>query len=210
VSVSHLEDWAVSQRLGHFDLTKDKLVEVIQASVVAYGGCTDDDPPAARGWDSWRWSVRRLREVLEPERWVKDDTGGLSTVVNHKRRIRIACVRTDDATGIAGERDPQNRSPKGTLNEQATTVNQLSLPGADEWQKPEGQVDEYETWHLCIYIEGDIVRAELSRFDGFKDGYLTDCYERIILLGDGDWGELDLSDGSDLEPDLDINIRRRE
>lgn len=190
-------------------LPEDQLVEVIQASVIAYGGCTDNDPPAARGWDSWRWGVRRLREVLVPEGWIKDDTGGLSTVVNHKRRIRIACVRTDDATGIPGERDPQNRSPKGALNERATTVNQLSLSGADEWPKPEGQVDEYETRYLCIYIEGDVVRAEFSRFDGFEDGHLTDCYERIMLLGVGDWEPLDFSDDSDLEPDLDIDIRRK-
>jgi len=212
-AIIRLEEWDVHQCLGDFDLTQEKLVDVVVASATAYGGATDNDPPSAKGWDTWRWGVRRIREILRPEGWDKDDTGGFSTVVNHKRRIRIACVRTDDATGMPGERSPQNRLPKGVVNERATTINQLSLPMAAEWPRPEVGIDEYQTWHLCVYIEGDVVRAELSRFNGFEAGHLADCYERIILLGDGDWDKLDfcgLDRGlDDLGPDFDVDIKRK-
>jgi hypothetical protein len=208
-AITRFEEWDVHQRLGDFNLTQNNLVEVVRASAAAYGGATDNDPPGARGFYTYSMGVRRLREVLRPEGWDKDDTNNFSTTVNHKGRIRIACVRTDDATGIPKKRSPQNRSPKGPVNERATMVNQLSLPGIDDWREPDGPVDEYQTWHLCIYVEGDAVRAELARFNGFEDGHLTDCHERIILLGNGDWEKLDLGDGSDdLGPEFDINIKR--
>lgn len=209
-----LEEWDVHQRLGDFDLTHEKLVEVVVASVTAYGVATDNDPPGARGYDTYRWGVRRLREVLRPEGWDSDNTGGLATVVNHKRSIRIACVRTDDATGRPKKRSPRNRSPKGPVNERATMINhQLSLPDIDDRREPDAPVDEYQTWHLCMYIEGDVVRAELARFDGFEGGDLIDCSERVILLGDGDWDKLDLGDfrggSDDLGPEFDVDIRRK-
>lgn len=209
-AIIRVEEWDVEHRLGDFDLTQEKLVDVVRACVAAYGGCTDNDPPTAKGWELWRWGVRRSREILRPEEWEKDDTGGFSTIVNHKRRFRIAIASADDATGRLGGRDPQNRSRKGPASERATTVNQLLLPGSDAWPRSKAQVDEYETWHLCVYVGGDAVRAELSRFNGFEGGYLTDCHERIILLGDGDWEKLDFGTGdNDLGPEIEVDVQRK-
>lgn len=156
-TVIRSEEWDIHYRLSDFDLSPDLLIEVVRAVVAHYGSCTDNDPPTARGWESWRWGVRRPRELLRPQGWDKDDAGGFSTVVNHKRRFRMAFVRTDDATGVLGEHNPQNRSPKGPLSERATTANQLSFPESRVWPRPERLIDEYETWHLCVYLEDDIV-----------------------------------------------------
>src|ERR1700730_18290394 len=135
------EDWEVADRLGDFDLTKEKLIDIVQACIAAYGGCTDNDPPAAKGWELWRWGVRRAREVLRPDDWTKDDAGGYSTVVNHRRRIRVAIAGTDDATGVIGEIAPQNRSRKGALSERAAGANQIThqlrLAGSDTWELPD-------------------------------------------------------------------------
>jgi hypothetical protein len=69
--------------------------------------------------------------------------------------------------------------------------------------------DEYQTWHFCIYIKGDQVRAELSRYNGCSDGYLTDCRERIFVVGEGEWDSLDLRRDEDTGPDFDFEIQRK-
>ncbi|HJU15369.1 MAG TPA: hypothetical protein VJ770_02765 [Stellaceae bacterium] len=208
-----VEEWDVDRRLGELDLSREELIEVIRACVAAHGGCTDNDPPSAKGWEAWRWGVRRLREIYRPAGFDKDETGGLSTTVNRARRYRIAVVNTDDATGLPGDRIPQNRNKKGPASEQATTINQQLLPGYD-WPRrtPDGQepVSDLPTWHLCVYIEGDEVRAELSLLVEFKSGFFTECSERIILIGQDDWQKLDFGDSSgDLGPEFDVDVRRK-
>ena len=41
-------------------------------------------------------------------------------------------------------------------------------------------------WYLCIFAEGDVVRAELSCPLTCSGGYFTDFLERIVLIGDDD------------------------
>ena len=38
-------------------------------------------------------------------------------------------------------------------------------------------------WYLCVYCEGDIVRAELSCPSECEAGFFKTFRERIILLG---------------------------
>jgi hypothetical protein len=213
--IIRVEAWDVDHRLAELGLSRDQLIEAVRACAAARGGCTDNDPPNAKGIEVWRWGVRRLRELLRPEGLEKDDTGGFSTIVNRPLRYRIAVVNTDDATGILGENIPQNRSRKGTASERAAATNhQQLLPGAESWphKAADGRepVSEFSTWHLCVYIEGDTVRAELSLLVGFESGYFTDCHERIILLGHGDWEKLDFGDGAnDSGPEFEVEVRRK-
>jgi hypothetical protein len=208
------EVWDVNRRLGELGLSKEILIEAVRASAAAHGGCTDNDPPNAKGIEVWRWGVRRLRELLRPAGLEKDDTAGFSTIVDHKRKLRIAVINTDETTGVPGNGIPQNRARKGAASEFAAAVNQL-LPGAQNWPlltaagRP--PVSTYATWHLCVHIDGDVVRAELSLLNGFESGYFTDCRERIILLAPGDWDQLDhVGLGpQDLGPDFDVDVRRK-
>jgi hypothetical protein len=210
------DEWSVVDRLTGLGLERDDLIDVVRACAAAYGGCTDNDPPAARGWETWRMGVRALREVLRPKGWEKSDAGGFSTIVNHALRIRIAVTSTDDITGvIRGDLAPANRLPKGSTAERATAINQiveqlpLALPGAAPLA-PDPESEDYQTWHFCIYIKGDIVRAELSRYNGCADGFLTDCRERIFIVGDGDWIAPDLGRDSDPGPEFDFEIQRKQ
>src|ERR1700730_4167604 len=68
------EAWDVDHRLAQLGLTREVLLEVVRACAAAHGGCTDNDPPNAKGIEVWRWGVRRLRELLRPEGFEKDDT----------------------------------------------------------------------------------------------------------------------------------------
>lgn len=213
-TVVHLQPWDIEQRLNKLDLTRDKIIEIIRACVAGVGGCTDNDPPSAKGWQSWRWGVRRAREILRSEGWEKDDTGGFSTIVNHNKRIRIAVVNTDEGTSDA-KRIPQNRSRKGPTTERCVSVNNLQLSLANDWfsRKPSDvnmPIDDYTTWHLCIYIEGDKVLAELSILDEFSSGHFSHCYERIFLIQDGDWETLAFKyDNNNPPPEINIEVNRK-
>ncbi|MBX5463414.1 MAG: hypothetical protein IRZ28_20270 [Steroidobacteraceae bacterium] len=216
----HKEQWEVVDRLAAMDLYPDDLMEVVRYCAAAYGGCTPNDPPAARGWETWRAGVRGLRDVLLPKgKWEKSDFNGFSTVVNHAKRLQIAVAGTNEITGlIRGDLAPENRVPKGITSERAMAVNQIieQLPlfpylNTDSDDESEGRTEgEYQTWHLCIYINEDIVRAELARYNRYRDGYLTDCRERIFIVGEGEWSAPDIGTDEDHGPEFDFEIVRRQ
>lgn len=209
--------WEVNQRLAQLGLTKEKLVSIVKACVAGHGGCTDNDPPNARGFESWRWGVRRAREELRPEGWEKDDTGNFSTVVNHDLKVRLAVMNADDGAGLL-DRVPQNRAKKGPNSERVAATNrelQLILPGLEQYMDPTGDQEgtkfsDYSTWHLCVHINGDTVRAELTLLADFSGGFFTGFVEKIIVLGDGEWQKSAFQDDSpDDEPELDIEVVRK-
>ena len=156
-------------------------------------------------------AVRSLREVLRPKGWDKSDASNFSTVINQSAGIRIAVASTDDTTGIVdGEKAPANRNKKGPMAERAASANQIteqfSLGIVSPIEAAPAEESELQTWHFCIYIAGDDVRAELSRFNSLSDGFLADCRERIILVT-GDWAPLE-AQAFDDGPDIDFDISR--
>lgn len=204
----------VARRLADFGMTRDQVLEVIRACVSGAGNVTENDPPGTQGWETYRFGVRRFREVLRREGWEKDNTDGLATIVNHQLHVRIAVANTDGNTGIP-DKLPQNRTKKGPTSERVAVANEALLPGVEWPVSPKTGEDApsivgYATWHFCVYIDGDDVRAELSLLNGFESGFFTGWQERIIILGPGDWTTIDLpSADDDSEPLLDIDVRPR-
>ena len=206
-----IEEADREDRLDELGLSRALLLEVVDACVAAEGDCTANDPPMARGLKVYFAGVRRLRELLCPAGWEKDDTGGFSTVVNHERRIRLAFMNADDGTCVV-DAQPSNRSRKGPNSERAASTNQTLLPGI-EWPtsradgtRPAGE--DYVTWHLCVHIDQDVTRAELTLQSRFQDGFFTDCHERIFLTTDGEWGD-SRSPNDDLGPEIEVEVRRK-
>jgi hypothetical protein len=183
----------VGNRLEELGVPKAKLIEVIEAMVSARADCTPNDPPGSRGWSSYRMGTRRLREEFLIEvGWEKDDTDQIASIVNKKLGIRIVVANTDDATGIEDtERFPQNRSKKGAATDRVVQGNQLSFMDAlDESLKvivAFKSVGETArpiiTWYVCVYNEGDEVRAEFSCPVGLDGGFFTNFVERIFIIG---------------------------
>lgn len=199
----------VGSRLIELGLTLEQLIEVVKASVAGRGDCTDNDPPAAPGWNSWRYGVRRLREIFRQEGWEKDDTNQLSTIANHERRIKIAVCNTDDGTSIE-DRVPRNRSRKGVASERVTDRNSTPYLFIEMESDAAVNTADYVTWYLCIYIEDDRVRAELSCPSVFEAGYFTKYSERIFILSEGDWKTLDFSQqDDDSATEIEVNVRRK-
>lgn len=136
--------------------------------------------------------------------------------MNQNRAVRIAVCSTDDGTCIA-ERGPKNRSKKGAATDRIVDANrQISLFeafGVEEVvsvKAREVKEDEAATWHLCVYHEGDDLRAELSLFLKTDSGYLGEPVTRIFLLG----GEappddaLEVSGGGESEVDIPVTRKK--
>lgn len=208
-------------RLEELGLKLEEALEVVGAMISAKAECTDNDPPGSRGWSSWRWGIRRLREVkLSQPGWEKDDTDQIASVINKKLGIRIAVSNTDDGTGIdADGRFPQNRSRKGGATDRAVHVNQLSfmdvleasrkvVPLRGEPPAPSAII----TWYVCTYSEGEQFRAELSCPDGMEDGFFTGFIERIFLVDSDDSSGDTIRrrrDGGPDDSEFDIPVTRK-
>lgn len=218
-----VQTYDVRQRLATLGLTRDLLADAIRAVMTAHAGCTENDPPAARCWDGWRMGTRRLRELLRPLGWDKDDTDTFSVILNHDAQIRLVVVNSTDGTGLVLGK-PLNVARKGPKSKDATNVNAqmvLDLAGFREERARRIKSDEaagkYATWCLCVFVDGDVVRAELSQAVGFSRGYVTKWEERIILVGDGTppFGTIVVTPDSDdddddgLSPDFPVEVRRK-
>jgi hypothetical protein len=213
----------VDGRLAQLGVTRDQLLEVVQAMIAARAACTDNDPPSAPGWSSWRSGTRRLREVLRSDIWLKDDSEQISCIVNHEAGMRIAVANTDDASGIDNEDAvPQNRSKKGAATDRAVDGTQQSLFGPTPQRRDDNVVLfvprrrhslSYVTFYVCVFNEGDIVRAEFSCPIVVENGYFRDFSERKILVGPNEWPPTPRRKNQDPESgnasEFDIPVRRK-
>jgi len=188
----------VDNRLHTLGWSREDLLEVVDAMVAGRYSCTENDPPSAPGWTAWRDGIRRLREIGRGFGWVNSEEGGISWLVDERRKYRFSVSNTDDATGIK-HRDPQNRSKKGASTDRVIAENEAMLfEEADlpEMFSPltEARVRDgaYQTWYLCVYADGEKVTAELSCPSSIEGGYFKSFHERIILLASDD-GDLDIS-----------------
>jgi hypothetical protein len=166
--------------------------------------------------------TRRLREEFLTEKgWEKDDTDQIASIVNKTVGLRIIVANTDDVTGIedAG-RFPQNRSKKGAATDRIVQCNQLSfMDKLDESLKVIAlrsvgkTAHSIITWYLCVYNEGDEVRAEFSCPVGLDGGLFTDFDERIVIVGPdgGDSAPIRRRSGSDSEDgsEFDVPVTRK-
>ena len=202
--VRHVES-DVDNRLADLGLDRTTLHAVVAACVGAARGCTDNDPPGAYGYESYRLGTRRARELLRPKGWDKDDAGGYACVLNHKRRVRLVVMNADDGAGLV-DRAATNRCRKGQMSERVSLQNQSQMRLEVDMPVPllpdtSRQADGYETWHLCVHITASQVRAELSKLTGYQNGFFTSYIEKLILIAPGDWDDPQVKPTGDSGPD---------
>lgn len=219
-----VESWDVITRLAEIGFTRDELIDVVKMCVAQHAYVSENDPPNAKGYEPYRFAVRGLRDIKIPkqEGWNKDNSEGYCTLINEERHIRIAVMNSDSNTGKNDhELVPQNRSKKGLKSGEVSKTNekleqQLVLGGVDWAPIPDNNVkvvdfSNYTTWHLCIFISGEEVRCELSRLHGFDGSFYTQCFERIIILGVGDWDKPNNNKNNDEDDgqEFDVEITRK-
>lgn len=207
----------VNRRLHELGLNKELLLKVVDAVSAAHANCTENDPPSARCWDGWRMGTRRAREIFRPLGWDKDDTHTYSVILNHRERVRLVVVNSTDGTGLETG-SPLNSAKKGPRSAESALVNRqlvLDLAGFKEELERRLKLAEaakYTTWCLCVFVDSETVRAELSQPVGFSRGFVTRWEERILLKGDLGPSSIrilpaDSDDG--LSPDFPITVQRK-
>ena len=185
----------IGNRLQSLGLNREELLEVVYAMVGAKRDCTKNFPPSAPGWLSWCYGTVRLREIkCSTEGWQKDDSDQISSVLNKKLGVKIVVSNTDYATGLGLENTvPQNRSKKGAATERNISSNQLSFMDVLDQSLDVSYLnrknifgESITTWFLCVYHEGDVVRAELSCPIKVENGFFTGFSERITIISEKD------------------------
>jgi hypothetical protein len=203
----------VKNRLDELGVKREDLLEVVDRMVSARNGCTANHPPGSAGWMAWSEGTCRLREIFLRLGWEKNEEFFISSICDMSG-TRIAVSNTDDGTGLE-QRQPQNRSKKGSGTDHAVALNQavfsdilasalnvIQLPPI-----PGGVV----YWYLCVYADGDVVRAELSCPSSCENGYFTDFHERIVLIGGDDDGRVQVRPSvSDDDSEFEINVTRKQ
>lgn len=202
----------VNNRLSQLGLNREILHEVIDRMVLARRSVTENHPAGSGGWMAWSEGTARLRELLAPLGFERNDEYHIASA--EKDGIRLAVCNTDDGTGILA-RQPQNRSKKGAGTDSVISLNQgvfgtILEEAENVIQMPSFQGgDAY--WLLCVYCEGEVVRAELSCPLECTAGFITSFRERIFLIGeDGDGGGSLIEILPDDGPDLEIQVTRKE
>ncbi len=180
----------VGNRLNSLGTSREWLIETAEAMATAGAECTENDPSGARGWRRWQMGTRRIRELHSTaDEWSRDETDQVASIINARLGIRIVVCNTDDGTCVEG-RSPKNRSKKGAATDRAVDDNQASfwdygtleekiIPLRPDSSKAGALV----TWHLCVYHEGEDLRAELSCFVETVGGYFERYCERIFIFG---------------------------
>lgn len=164
--------------------------------------------------------TRRLRELLRPLGWEKDDTDTFSVIVNHDAKIRVVVVNSADGTGrVPGA--PLNVAKKGPRSREAALANEQLVFDLGDFRQERArrlrmaEAAKYATWGLCVFVDGETVRAELSQTTAFVRGFAVRWEERIILVGDADppfetVAVMPPDAGDDeLSPDFPIEVRRK-
>lgn len=212
----------VGNHLNTLSTSRELLMDVIDAVVTARSECTDNDPSGARGWRGWQMGTRRNREVhcsFDSE-WKRDETDQIASIVHKKLGLRFVVCNTDENTCVEA-RNPRNRSKKGAGTDRVVDASQMSFDfpvkdcgGVVVPIRPEpDEKGAFRTYYLCVYHEGDDIRAELSCAVEMANGFFGEFKERIFIVG-GEAGEIDpikqkKNDDGDDSSDFDIPVIRK-
>jgi len=177
----------VANRLSQkFGVTKERLVEVVYQGVAGRNECTPHHPASMSGIRCWGDATRALRDLFLPlDGWKADNTDNIASVVNHKRKVKIAVTNATNATGIEWGH-PQPIREKGDGAQRAVFGNQTVLPTILDDGLNAAQVVASEFWYLCIFCGCEMVRAEILCPILDADGLFKDFHERIALIGEGE------------------------
>lgn len=208
-TIIRADEWDRNKRLRELGLVLPAfreprwgLLEAVRASVAGRAEASDNDARSIAGINAWNYPTRRLREVFRANGgWEKFEESGVEGIIHPKLKLKVIAVSTDEGTCDPSV-SPRNRTPKGPATERITDLNsQFSFGFVD---KPAGRIDEYQTWELCTFDDGDDVRAELSCPVVFASGRFVKFSERIFLINPGEWKTISIlpDEGIELAPSI--------
>lgn len=206
------ESTDVDERLRDFDLTKADVLEIARAVAAARGDVTAADAVTAAGQQAYLAGVRHLNLVLMPKGWERKREDGIESIVHLEtgkclvyQNVDLACSKMHGPKALSG---------KGPAADRMIEERQGQLFSADE--APEIQLTSSDLggegiWFLCVSVNDDQVRAELSLPTSVGSGNFKGFIERIFVVQDGDLDPFALDEGNDdVGPtDYDVPISRK-
>ncbi|SFS87015.1 hypothetical protein [Methylobacterium sp. yr668] len=142
--------------------------------------------------------------------WERETLDGIEVIKHPALRLRVSVMNATSDTGLTYG-SPRNRTPKGAAAGRVVDLNgQMELLPDHDRGKPAMAHDGFSIWYLCVHDDGGEVRAELSRPTEFDSDHFVAFNERIFILGQGEWDDVqwtgpDQDDGEEFE----VDVRRK-
>jgi hypothetical protein len=205
------DEWAVVSRLNEvFGATRKEFINIVREVVGAMADAVDDDPDFTSGMFGHIHGVRNTRGTFRQKGWKRLTKNGNSLVKHPEIELLLGYQTVDLAA--SEDHEPKAISGKGSgakkvIDEAQATLYSLLDLQTDQSPPPANT----GLWHLCISVNGDDVRAEVSLSSGVtidagsKRGNFGQFIERIFIIEKGDWDDFNLtfdedSDAVEFEP----------
>jgi len=174
----------IDSRLTSLGLDRGRLVRVALQALGARNDAVSIDPVNAAGLLAYIYGTRAIREYLLPKGWQMDRSQNIEATVDPTSGTRLiyqncdlCCVRS---------REPRTISTKGLATSQL--LDQRNGDLFPELLEEQLQEASGKVWFLCVSMNDDDVRAELSCPTKLEGKQFSDFRERIFLIRDGDLG----------------------
>lgn len=203
------EDRDVDARLAElFATTREELYQIVRAVVGARNSVVLNDPITAAGQVAYQLGTRAVRDLFLPKGWARDRVDNIETAYHADTRQKIIYQNVDSAADPL--RDPKAISGKGPAMERMVALTMPSL--FPEWDAERLAKQNASAWFFCVSVNGDDVRAELSRPLSIEGGQFALFVERIFIVKSGEWRKFDPSkfeDDSVGNQTFEINVTRK-
>lgn len=173
---------------SQFGVGVDDLHRVVLGAVDGWLLVDEFDPSGAGGQFAYIFGTRQLRTRLcgsRTQHWEKFRDENIEFVRRSSDGTRIVFQNVDVAAderrfplAISGKKEGSRRVVDCSQAE-------LDLTGGSSGSRRQGL--GYPLWYFCVSVNGEDVRAELSRPLPFEGNNFTGFSTRLVVVGDGEW-----------------------
>lgn len=205
----------VDRRLAQqFGTTRADWIGVTHAVVLARNDTTPFDPASAPGQFAYIFGTRAVRTLLLSKGYEIQREDNVEITFSDGRGVKVIYQNVDAAADPA--HSPKAISSKGPASGRIIERSMGYL--FPEWEEEEQAAirelmrrEAAETWYFSVSVDGNDVRAELSRPYPLVDGQFSGFIERIFILKPGEWAEFGSVEFDDGAPgqDFEIEVTRR-
>lgn len=210
LSIVVTQPWNVRQELRSLGLTVDIVKDIARQAAAARAEALPIDPCSAPGTFAYIRGVRAIRLALIPTGWRMSRAGNVESTVNDDLGIQLVFQNVDMA---CGSREPQAISEKGAgsrklieFGRQGELFERHDIPAAESL----GVVPT--VWLVCVSVDGQKLRAEVSCPNTFEGSQFEGFSKRIFVV-DEDLGpdshKDSSSDDEDDDGDFEVLIAKK-
>lgn len=184
-------DDEIKKRLSEFGVTREELIHVVREVVGARADMVEDDPASTAGQFGYIYGTRNTRIVFRAKGWLIDRKDNIEAVKHPTRQLKVvyqnvdlACELMHVPQSISGKRSGSERAIDDAQGWLFSSVELCALDKRSTILPPIG------LWYLCVSVNGEDVRAELSKAAAVSGGNFGAFDERIFIVRKGEWASI--------------------